>query len=172
MTVRVTYLPWNHLVSQQPYNEPWAGPQKKVSVMRGQRKTVEAEDTGQVAPTLFLILLRDKAVARATRPLPSCGSRVSVSRSSRLWTRTPRKRRSHGPLIGSAGFRPDMPNDVIKDSTSGIALNRDGVGQEPPEATWYDVEASWLMMLYHAAWLSDTQGGACYLWQRCTGHNT
>ena len=43
-----------------------------------------------------------------------------------------------------------MPNDVIKDSTSGIALDRDGVGQEPPEATWYDVEA---------AWLSDTQGG-------------
>jgi hypothetical protein len=51
-----------------------------------------------------------------------------------------------------------MPNDVIKDSTSGIALDRDGVGQEPPEATWYDVEAAWLMM-YHAAWLSDTQGG-------------
>lgn len=64
-----------------------------------------------------------------------------------------------------------MPNDVIKDSTSEIALDRDGVGQEPPEATWYDVDAAWLMM-YHAAWLSDTHGGARYLWQRCTGQNT
>jgi len=43
-----------------------------------------------------------------------------------------------------------MPTDVIKDSTSGIVLDRDGVGQEPPEATWYDVEAAWLMM-YHVA---------------------
>jgi hypothetical protein len=64
-----------------------------------------------------------------------------------------------------------MPNDVIKDRTSRIALDRDGVGHEPPEATWYDVEAAWLMM-YHAAWLSDTQGVARYLCQRCTGHNT